>query len=193
MNENVTLKSPSVNLIIGTNHSGKTTLVKKIINDDFKANGRRVLIVLYDDLEFDGFNWVEPEFLEKLNFQGARKVIFYRGLLRNIIENFNDGLIIFHDCALFFRNNSNIPDLHSLLIRCRQKMIDMVAVGHAFSELPPKLFIFTTQFTLFRTIGNIKKRRKVIQNFEELKAAQLRINEKARTQPHYFETLFPHN
>ena len=68
-------------------------------------------------------------------------------------------------------------------------MIDIIACGHGFTEVPPKMFTFATHYALFKTIDNIERRKNVIQNFEVMKEAQARINQKAQTDPHYYEII----
>jgi hypothetical protein len=97
-------------------------------------------------------------------------------------------MVIFDDCRAYFTAALD-NDLHALLISRRQHMIDIVAVGHGFTEVPPKMFTFATHYTLFKTLDNIDRRKNVIQNFEEMKAAQLRINKIAATDPHYHEII----
>ena len=79
--------------------------------------------------------------------------------------------------------------LLDILIRRRQKMIDICYVGHGFTQIPPAFFTFSTHFALFKTIDNIDRRRDCIQNFDEMKAAQERVNAAALKNPHYHEII----
>lgn len=176
---------------MGTNGTGKTTFVKKLVINELKKPESHVLVVVPDDMEWNALEYVNSRFPQRIEwYKGARKIIYFDGLLPIIRENFRNGLIIFDDCRAYWNKQNAVEgDLHSLLIRRRQQMIDIVAVGHGFTEIPPKMYTFATHYALFKTIDNIERRKNVIQNFDELKAAQLRINEKAAADPHYFEII----
>lgn len=172
-------------VVLGYNGTGKTTLVKKIVLNELK-HGRRVLIVTPDDIEWQTIEMVHPRWPERIrNYVGARRIIYYDGILPIITENFRNGLLIFDDCRAYF-NASLDRDLHELMIRRRQKMIDIIAVGHGFTEVPPKFFTFASKIILFRTIDNIDRRKNVLRDFEAMKKAQSEVNQIAETSnPHY--------
>ena len=98
------------------------------------------------------------------------------------------GMVLFDDCRAYFTAALD-NDLHALLIRRRQKMIDIMVAGHGFTEVPPKFFTFATHYALFKTIDNIERRKNVIQNYEVMRQAQARINARAEKEPHYFEII----
>lgn len=184
-------RTPKQILVMGTNGTGKTTFVKKLVINELKKKDSHVLVVVPDDMEWNSLEYVHSKFPHRIEtYVGARKIIYFAGLLPIIRDCFRNGLIIFDDCRAYWNKQNAVEgDLHSLLIRRRQQMIDICAVGHGFTEIPPKMYTFATHFALFKTIDNIERRKNVIQNFDELKAAQLRINAKAATEPHYFEVI----
>ncbi len=176
-------------VVIGTNGTGKTTLVKKLVIAELKKKDSHVLIVVPDDMEWPSVPFVHPRFPERIErYVGARKIIYEPGILEIISDRFKCGMLVFDDCRAYFDAGLD-RDLHTLLIRRRQKMLDIVAVGHGFTEIPPKFFTFATDLILFRTIDNIDRRKNVLNNFDEMKVAQGRINQKAAQDPHYYEVL----
>ena len=182
-------RTPKQILILGTNGTGKTTLAKKLVLNELKKKDSHILIVVPDEMEWDAVPWVHPSFTHRIRtYVGARKIIYQKGLIENIRENFFSGLVLFDDCRAYFTAALD-NDLHALLISRRQKMIDIIACGHGFTEVPPKMFTFATHYALFKTIDNIERRKNVIQNFEVMKEAQARINQKAQTDPHYYEII----
>jgi len=187
MNEDT--RTPKQIIVLGTNGTGKTTLVKQLVCSELKKKDSHILLVVPDDMEWNSIDYVHPKFPNRIeNYVGVRKVIYYDGILDVIRDKFKNGLLIFDDCRAYLKNSLD-SELHGILIRRRQQMIDIVAVGHGFSEVPPKMFTFATHYALFKTIDNIKRRMNVIQNYDEMKEAQLRINEKAITNPHYNEII----
>jgi DNA helicase HerA-like ATPase len=182
-------RTPKQILIIGTNGTGKTTFLKQLVVNELKKKDSHILIVVPDDMEWNNVPYVHERFPQRVaKYVGVRKIIYYPGLLPIIRDNFKNGLLIFDDCRSYFKASMDI-DLRGILIRRRQQMIDICAVGHGFTEIPPTFFTFATHFAVFRTIDNIERRKDVISNFEEMKEAQARVNQKAQTDAHYFEII----
>lgn len=176
-------------VILGFNGTGKTTFLKKLIHNELKKPDSHILIVTPDDIEWTMFPEVHPRFPWRVaDYVKARKLIYEDGCLNTISENFRNGLLVFDDCRAYLTAQTD-KELHNLLIRRRQKGIDIIAVGHGFTEVPPKFFTFMSELVLFKTIDNIDRRKDVLNNFELMKEAQRRINQHAQTNPHYFEIL----
>lgn len=168
-------------LVMGTNGTGKTTLVKELV-DSCDNNGGHVLIVVPDTYEWPTADWVHPKFPHRIsNYVGVRKVVYFEGLLPIIQDNFTDGLLVFDDCRSYITSRVD-AELHEILIRRRQKSIDIIAVGHGFTEIPPKFFTFASHYALFRTRDSIKRRKDVINDYEIMQEAQARINAHALDQ-----------
>jgi len=182
-------RTPKQIIVLGTNGTGKTTFLKKLVISELKKKDSHILIVVPDDMEWNSVEFVHPKFPERIErYVGVRKIIYYPGLLDIIRERFRNGLLVFDDCRAYFTASLD-SDLHSLLIRRRQQMIDIVAVGHGFTEVPPKMFTFATHYALFKTIDNIDRRKNFIQNYPVMKIAQERINNKSQIEPHYHEVI----
>jgi GTPase SAR1 family protein len=182
-------RTPKQIIIIGTNGTGKTTALKKLVAKELQKKDSHVLIVVPDDMEWNMIPFVHPKFPHRIeSYVGARKIIYFPGLLEIISERFRDGMLIFDDCRAYL-SASVEQDLHDILIRRRQKMIDVCAVGHGFTEVPPKFFTFCTHIVLFRTTDSINKRKDDLKDFERMKEAQARVNQKALTDPHYNEVI----
>ncbi|MDR2928717.1 MAG: hypothetical protein LBV41_11060 [Cytophagaceae bacterium] len=83
----------------------------------------------------------------------------FTGIQRHIYEDdtmeklkyFTRGIIVFDDCRAYF-NAGTDKLLHTLFISRRQRMIDLFAVAHGFSDVPPKFFTFATDIFLFKTL-----------------------------------------
>jgi ABC-type sugar transport system ATPase subunit len=176
-------------IVLGTNGTGKTTLVKKMIADSLK-HGRSVLVVTPDDIEFSTIPQVHQRLTHHLKtYTGARRMIYQdKDTLKAIIDYFDNGLVIFDDCRAYFTAALD-KELHTILIRRRQKMIDIVAVGHGFTEVPPKFFTFASKIILFKTNDNIQRRKDVIKDFDRMQRAQALINAKAETNPHIYTVI----
>lgn len=181
-------RATKLSIILGYNGTGKTTLVKKIVLNEIKHR-RRVLIVTPDDIEWNTIEMVHPRFPDRIrDYVLARKIIYNKGVLPIISDNFRNGLLIFDDCRAYF-DASLDSDLHELLIRRRQKMIDIIAVGHGFTEVPPKMFTFASEIVLFKTMDNIERRKNVLKDYEAMKQHQADVNQRAEINPHYFKII----
>lgn len=189
MKQAVETRQPKNITILGTNGTGKTTFVKKLVLNELKKKDSHVLVVVPDDMEWVTLPWVHPRFKHRVSsYVGARKVIYEPGLLEIIDRNFTEGMLVFDDCRAYFKAATD-PVLQRILIRRRQKELDIVVVGHGFTQVPPAFFTFTTHYALFKTVDNIDRRKDCIQNFPMMVEAQARINKMAEKDPHYHEVI----
>ena len=69
----------------------------------------------------------------------------------------------------------------------RQRMIDEIFVAHGFTEVPPKVFTFATEYFLFRTEDNINRRKFFVKNYPLIEKKQRLVNEAAAYNPHHYE------
>lgn len=176
-------------IILGYNGTGKTTLTRKIVLNELKKQKGKCLIVTPDDSEWNEFPTVELNKREDYEAAGGKRTIYLEKYTLERIKNYyNDGLLVFDDCRAYFRSNVDML-LHNLLIRRRQKMIDIIAVGHGFTEVPPKFFTFCSEIVLFQTKDDIYKRKNDILQFDRIKEATERVNKKALEEIHYFEII----
>lgn len=178
-------------IILGTNGTGKSTLLKELVEQANKK-GRRALIITPDPVEWQGVEEIEPEsqFLRQGGFKGVRKIVYYSEAetLEPISKYYFDGVLIFDDCRSYFGSQTH-PVLKTIFIRRRQFMRDVVIVGHGFTDIPPQYFTYTTKFILFKTTDNMVKRKNTISNFEAAQKVVERVNRKAMANPHYKEVL----
>ena len=110
------MRIPNFTIILGTNGTGKTTLINKLIKKVLKTN-RRVLVVTPDDIEWSNIKEIE---LNKLHsFRGIRKIIFGSGLLEHIYNNFHNGFLVMDDFKAFGITNKEHIILRQLVVRRR--------------------------------------------------------------------------
>lgn len=183
-------RTPKQIIVLGTNGTGKTTFVKKLVISELKKKDSHVLIVVPDDMEWNTVEYVHPKFPGRINnYVGVRKIIYYPGIFNLIYAKFRNGLIVFDDCRKYIPPQVLDEGLRSIMIRRRQIMCDVVAVTHGFTQVPPEMFTFSTHLVLFRTLDNIDRRKNCITNFDEAKEAVSRINVKALKSPHHYEII----
>ena len=171
---------------MGYNGTGKSTFCRKMVDHAVKS-GRRALIVTPHDMEWQDIPFLNTETDEIKTFTGIRRIIYDDGTL-DFLVNYRRGVLVFDDCRVYLKSNTN-PQIHRLLISRRQQMLDLIAVGHGFTEVPPKFFTFSSEIILFKTLDNIAKRKDVIKDFEKMVKAQYSVNEMAVTKPHHYEII----
>jgi len=176
-------------IILGYTGTGKTTITQRFVNNEVQKKSR-VLIVMPDDREWEQYPYIDMEDTAGIkSFTGAKKTAFLeKYTLNQIMDHYHNGMLVFEDMRSYMGSITN-QELHFLLIRRRQMMIDIIAVAHGFTEVPPKFFTFANYIILFRTKDNIFSRKNYLKDFEKMKDAQERVNMKADSNPHYYEII----
>jgi GTPase SAR1 family protein len=174
-------------VILGANGTGKTTLLKNILNN----SGEKSLVIAPDVIGWEEYPEVELNTPDDFLGTGIRCHIFddskKNGTLSKL-EYFKKGNIVFDDCRAYLTDKTD-PRIRIQIIRRRQRMTDIFAVGHGFNEVPPVFFTYISEIILFRTTDNIIRRKNCLKDFDLMVEAQRRVNLKAKTNPHYFEII----
>lgn len=180
-------RAAKLTIILGTNGTGKTTLLRQILT----ASPEKSLVITPDDIEWSDAPAVELSRPDDFIFTGIRRHIFdpdkKNGTLSRL-EYFRRGSLVFDDCRAYLTAQTD-DKIRQLIIRRRQRMADVFAVGHGFSEVPPVFFTFATDIILFRTTDNIARRKNYLKDFELMERVQKRVNIKSKTNPHYCEHI----
>ena len=158
-------------VLLGTNGTGKTTALRNIL----VASGRRALVVTPDDREWTDYEHTELREPQDFVFQGVRRHIFDPERTLRMIKYFQNGILVFDDCRGYLRSNTS-DEIRQLLIRRRQRCVDIFAVGHGFTEVPPVFFTFATDFILFQTRDNMERRKHYVRDFEALRRKVEEVN-----------------
>ena len=187
------MRMPFLTLIIGTNGTGKSSLIKnKFIPNELNNNGK-VLIVLPDDADE---HWINLQTITKIsdfkNFKtGIRKIIYVPGAMQVIRQNYKNGLLIFDDFrGLDIEKKAEIEALRKIAIRRRQAGLDIIIVAHGVTDIIPGFLIrYASHIILFMTLDNIASHKQFFLNYELIRQKQSIINEKAKQNPHYYQII----
>ena len=170
------MRYPISSILVGINGTGKTTFLKQILLKTVNGNNR-ALIVTPDPTEWKGVPEVRGN--EISTFSGIRKIIYYKGCMEEVQRNYSNGMFIMDDARTYIHAQSD-DFMTWLQIRRRQVGIDIFAMFHGLTQVPPVFFTFATNLILFYTKDNIKRRADYVddEDFEEIQAAKSRISER---------------
>lgn len=180
------MRNPQLSIFLGTNGTGKTTLLKQFMQKALESN-RRVLVVTPDDIEWQELQWLKPA--DMADFVGVRKIIFEQNeTMQNIYDHFRNGLLVFDDYKAFgIESKNDVKILRQIAVRRRQRMLDIAIAAHGFTEVVPFfLYTFSTHIVLFRTLDNIKRVSHVLRDFNKMVDAQYHVNRKSETDKHFY-------
>lgn len=105
----------------------------------------------------------------------------------SIYRNFHEAFILFDDARVYIPANFEYSCVRDFLLRRRQKMLDVCFTAHGFSEIPPKLFTFITDYIIMNINDTPLCRKKDIRNpviVEKLCRAVEQVKKQAQTNPH---------
>lgn len=172
-------------IFLGTNGTGKTTTLTQLMT----ATHERALIITPHDGEWCDFPINPLKTKEDFMFEGIQRHIFDPNYTLKAIQYYKCGSLVFDDCRAYLRASTN-DIIHTLMISRRQRAIDIFAVGHGFTEVPPVFFTFATDYFLFKTLDSVKRRKEVLGQFYDLMQKSVEyINNKAKTEPHIFRHI----
>ena len=177
-------REAKMTILLGTNGTGKTTLLRRIL----AASGQKCLVITPDDAEWTDCPLSEMQVQDDFVYEGIKRHIFDPETTLDALDKFKRGILVFDDCRAYFQDHTD-PRVRTLLIRRRQREVDVFAVGHGFTQVPPVFFTFATRYILFKTVDNVERRKNCIQDFELVKAAQAEVNRRAAKNPHYFKII----
>ena len=168
-------------IIVGTNGTGKTTLTKKLINN------RKTLVVDPDGLEWGMIPTIDIEEITRL--KDGKKARIIAPDYKDIVElvNYTHGNLVLDDCRYYVRSRIE-EGVRQLLVRRRQKDVDIFAVAHSLNEVPPTFWTFATHLVLFKIKDNPQRLKQNIPKFRELTEKHIpEINN--HKNHHYFRVI----
>jgi ABC-type Mn2+/Zn2+ transport system ATPase subunit len=171
-------------IIIGTNGTGKTTLLNNTLN---KSNRNNILVIDPDGYEWRDYKEVDINFLENLK-QGTNKVLAPTKDDIELLINFRNGILVLDDCR-YYANKRLENEIRKILIRRRQNALDIFAVAHSLSEVPNDFYTFATHIIIFKTNDSVVRLRQSVDRdkLENLKNVIDRVNQ--HKDRHYFEIV----
>ena len=177
-------KNPLVTVVVGATNSGKTTLIEKTVK-----NRKRVIAVTPHFEEWNDYENINPRTKGFWKFSGIRRIQSYSDVIKDINrpgDYFRNGVIIFEDVRSYIKARVE-EAIEQILIARDQRKIDIIIAAHGLTLIPPIFFTYTDMFVMFRTQDNLQKRKKDLIWYNELLQLQQKVNEQAKTDPHYYD------
>ena len=190
-------RDSQLNVFIGFNGTGKSTLIQKNIDVEVNVRDGRALIVTPDPFEWKQYPEIDlrdPDCFCKIS--EPTKLVYAPGDLNKIADQYKgffNGLLIFDDCRCYMKANVQ-EALRTLVIRRRQRSHDIIAAGHGFTEIPPVFFTYSNRYALFYTQDNVDRRKEEIgSSFLFVKKAVEDVNKMYSKNPHYCKIIKARN
>tara|TARA_R100000664_G_scaffold32108_1_gene46528 strand:+ start:1670 stop:2221 length:552 start_codon:yes stop_codon:yes gene_type:complete len=138
-------------IIVGTNGTGKTTLLNKLINE----KGGKSLVIDPDGMEWQHIEEIPPEKAGE-NFSGQAKILAPTSEdLEHLLE-FQNGSLVLDDCRFYLKSRME-ESIRRILIRRRHNSVDVFAVAHGLTEVPASFYTFATHLICFKTNDSLKR------------------------------------
>lgn len=179
-----------VMIVLGKKGTGKTTYVRRLIKQALSVR-RRVLVVTPNLDDFTSIPLVHPRYPQRIaSYRGARRVVCVAEpkQVDEICKVFRHGLLVLDDCRAYLDDKPSIY-LKNMLISARHYDVDVIAVGHGFTTVPPQFFAYATHFMLFATTDNPANRKKNVRDYAKVDAVVRQVNQRALQDPHHFEII----
>jgi ABC-type Mn2+/Zn2+ transport system ATPase subunit len=170
-------------IIVGTNGTGKTTLLNKLINE----KGGKSLVIDPDGLEWQHVEEIHPEQTGELKSGQAKILAPTREDLEHLLE-FQNGTLVLDDCR-FYLNSRMDESIRRILIRRRHNSIDVFAVAHGLSEVPASFYTFATHLVCFKTNDSLVRLRNSTDK-EKINRLRLAIDEVNKHPNHHHYKVF---
>jgi thymidylate kinase len=140
-------------IIVGTNGTGKTTLLNKLISN----TGRKALILDPDGLEWKDIQEIKPEQAGELK-KGYAKILGPSSDDLEHLIDFQNGSLVLDDCRFYLKSRME-ESIRRILIRRRQNSNDIFAVAHGLTDVPASFYTFATHLVCFKTNDSLVRLR----------------------------------
>jgi hypothetical protein len=169
-------------IIVGTNGTGKTTVLRNLVNTN-----RRLLVIDPDGMEWGDLPEIKLSQVAMMTPTAKARVIGPSPEELDMLINFENGNLVLDDCRYYVKSRIE-ESVRKTLVRRRQKSIDVYAVGHSLSEIPPTFWVFCTHLILFKTRDNAARVKQNIPKYQELEKVHIpEINRHA--DHHYYRII----
>ena len=163
-NDIINNNSNKSTLIVGTNQTGKSTLIKEIVS---KIKTKDII-------------YITPYILEPTQ---EKNILFInpKDFFKQDFFNLSESLIIFDDCKAYISTNiieHNTKVINDLMIQRRYLKIEIIFSFHSFAQVPTFLYDYITEMYIKKTTDNLVKLKSRLNNYEIIADTQRIVNSK---------------
>jgi len=186
MSANSTNVNPLFGLFIGTNGTGKSTLILKMAK---VVKSCIIVPANLHDEKFSAYPSITAQELKE-GFTGIRTYYKYDYDIEAIFPYLKNQLFVVDDFKNYI-SDGQLPKAWQILLSSRRhRKIDIILAAHSPNRVNPAFFDFDPTLVLFKTTRPFTKQlQEKILNYDKLKELHERVNSKAETNPFYYETL----
>ena len=170
-------------IIVGTNGTGKTTLLNNLINE----KGGKSLIIDPDGMEWQHVQEINPQKAGELK-SGQGKILDPTPEDLECLMDFQNGSLVLDDCRFYLRSRMD-ESIRRILIRRRHNSIDVFAVAHGLSEVPASFYTFATHLICFKTNDSLVRLRNSTDK-EKINRLRIAIDEVNKHPDHHHYKVF---
>lgn len=170
-------------IIVGTNGTGKTTVLRSLVNSQ-----RRLLVVDPDGMEWSDLPELKAQQVRMMSPTAKARVVGPSPEELECLIDYSNGNLVLDDCRYYVKSRIE-ESVRKTLVRRRQKSIDVYAVAHSLSEVPPTFWVFCTHLILFKTRDNTSRVKQNIPKYQELE--RVHIPEINKHPNHHYYRVIP--
>jgi hypothetical protein len=172
-----------VNIIIGARGKGKTHLMLSVLKDI--GSVKKVLIIdTFNHPKYKDFEVIEPQKV-KTWLTGTKRIFVKKSSFQIIFKEIEPILknctVVFEDATKYIQNKVS-DQLLDYIIDTKQKNIDLYFLYHSFAAVPPDVYRYCDNVTVFKTNDTPTASRLKICNFEVVNQAW----KKATAHKHFY-------
>lgn len=184
-------KNYYITLICGQRNCGKSTLIDKTLRRQAKT--KRVYVYDTDDNAiFHDYkvialtdNWTKlPAGLYKIIDED------FEAVFTKLNKEAHNGTIAFDDIRKYSSGNNQLnKPLRSLIIRSKQRGLEIIISGHSYLQLIPQLHTFADAYCFFDFKGKVVYSDEIEDIYEDLVKMLDFVKDKAKDNPHFCYSL----
>ena len=166
------------NIICGTNGTGKSTMVDKILQATHFKNA----LVYIESIDLNGNPFKGLPTIPLTQYRGGKVTIDadeipFDRFITAVTNKYRNGILVIDEAGMYqlFEAGQPIEPLKKLLKQRRKYNVEIYLLYHGVSEIPVRLFKWVNNLILFHQTDEFKHKAAVIPRIDELRAAQTRI------------------